>query len=129
MIKNETGRSMVEMLGVLAIIGVLSVAGIAGYTMAMKKYKANEILNAASQTLILAQAKAETNGAPENAYNATSAGYTNVGGIPGANIVVNTSAKTVTINSDLGVQIKQISGCKIGNYNIVAGTECTVSGT
>ena len=28
--KNESGRSMVEMLGVLAIIGVLSVGGIAG---------------------------------------------------------------------------------------------------
>ena len=27
---NESGRSMVEMLGVLAIIGVLSVGGIAG---------------------------------------------------------------------------------------------------
>ena len=34
---NENGRSMVEMLGVLAIIGVLSVAGIGGYSMAMKK--------------------------------------------------------------------------------------------
>ena len=39
---NESGRSMVEMLGVLAIIGVLSVMGIAGYTQAMKKYRANE---------------------------------------------------------------------------------------
>lgn len=29
--KNESGRSMVEMLGVLAIIGVLSVGGIAGH--------------------------------------------------------------------------------------------------
>ena len=29
---NENGRSMVEMLGVLAIIGVLSVGGIAGYS-------------------------------------------------------------------------------------------------
>ncbi len=46
MIKTESGRSMVEMLGVLAIIGVLSVGGIAGYTMAMNKYRANEILNA-----------------------------------------------------------------------------------
>ena len=55
MIKNETGRSMVEMLGVLAIIGVLSVAGIAGYSMAMKKYRANEILNMASQAVIIAQ--------------------------------------------------------------------------
>jgi Tfp pilus assembly protein FimT len=27
---NEAGRSMVEMLGVLAVIGVLSVAGILG---------------------------------------------------------------------------------------------------
>ena len=53
---NENGRSMVEMLGVLAIIGVLSVAGIAGYTMAMRKYKANEIVNVASQVAILARA-------------------------------------------------------------------------
>ena len=30
-LKNESGRSMVEMLGVLAIIGVLSVGGISGY--------------------------------------------------------------------------------------------------
>ena len=30
--KAESGRSMVEMLGTLAIIGVLSVGGIAGYT-------------------------------------------------------------------------------------------------
>ena len=37
---------MVEMLGVLAIIGVLSVAGIKGYTIAMRKYYANEIAQA-----------------------------------------------------------------------------------
>ncbi|MDR1025908.1 MAG: hypothetical protein LBL47_00780 [Lactobacillus sp.] len=36
---EQSGRSMVEMLGVLAIIGVLSVAGIAGYSKAMAKYK------------------------------------------------------------------------------------------
>ena len=46
---NESGRSMVEMLGVLAIIGVLSIGGIAGYTMAMNKYQANEIVNAIVQ--------------------------------------------------------------------------------
>ena len=39
---NESGRSMVEMLGVLAIIGVLSVGGIAGYSKAMNKYKINK---------------------------------------------------------------------------------------
>ncbi|MBQ9235939.1 MAG: hypothetical protein IJ184_05700, partial [Alphaproteobacteria bacterium] len=36
---NQSGRSMVEMLGVLAIIGVLSVGGISGYSKAMAKYK------------------------------------------------------------------------------------------
>ena len=39
---NENGRSMVEMLGVLAIVGVLSVGGIAGYSKAMNKYKINK---------------------------------------------------------------------------------------
>ncbi len=36
---NQSGRSMIEMLGVLAIIGVLSVGGISGYSKAMAKYK------------------------------------------------------------------------------------------
>ena len=40
--KSENGRSMVEMLGVLAIIGVLSVGAIAGYSKAMSKYKLNK---------------------------------------------------------------------------------------
>ena len=40
--KSENGRSMVEMLGVLAIIGVLSVGAIAGYSKAMMKYKLNK---------------------------------------------------------------------------------------
>ncbi len=55
MMKNENGRSMVEMLGVLAIIGVLSIGGIAGYTMAMNKYKANEVIAKVSQCAILAR--------------------------------------------------------------------------
>ena len=44
---KESGRSMVEMLGVLAIIGVLSITGIASFSIAMAKHKANE---AAQQT-------------------------------------------------------------------------------
>lgn len=42
---NESGRSMIEMLGVLAIIGVLSVGGIAGYTKAMNKYRTNKVID------------------------------------------------------------------------------------
>ena len=45
------GRSMVEMLGVLAIIGVLSVGAIAGYSKAMNKYKINKTIETANQLL------------------------------------------------------------------------------
>ena len=42
------------MLGVLAVVGVLSVGGIAGYTYAMSKHHANELLAGASQRVIVA---------------------------------------------------------------------------
>ena len=45
----SAGRSMVEMLGILAIIGVLSVGAIAGYSKAMTKYKLNKAIEAANQ--------------------------------------------------------------------------------
>ena len=41
----QSGRSMVEMLGTLAIIGVLSVGGIVGYSYGMDKYRANQTIN------------------------------------------------------------------------------------
>ena len=40
----ESGRSMTEMLGTLAIIGVLSIGGIAGYSYGMDKYRANQTM-------------------------------------------------------------------------------------
>ncbi len=51
---SEDGRSMVEMLGVLAIIGVLSIGGIAGYSMAMNRYRANEIIDTAAKVSVIA---------------------------------------------------------------------------
>jgi len=42
---EQSGRSMIEMLGVLAIVGVLSVAGIAGYSKAMAKFKTNKLVD------------------------------------------------------------------------------------
>ena len=53
--KNEYGRSMIEMLGVLAIIGVLSIGGLAGYTMAMNRHRANQILDYVSRCAVAAQ--------------------------------------------------------------------------
>ena len=41
----QCGRSMIEMLGVLAIVGVLSVGGIAGYSKAMTKFKINKAID------------------------------------------------------------------------------------
>jgi type II secretory pathway pseudopilin PulG len=45
----QYGRSMIEMLGVLAIIGVLSVGGIAGYSKAMTKFKVNKTVDLVAQ--------------------------------------------------------------------------------
>ena len=49
--ENQIGRSMIEMLGVLAIIGVLSVGGIAGYSKAMMKWQVNQQMEIISQLL------------------------------------------------------------------------------
>ena len=46
---NQSGRSMIEMLGVLAIVGVLSVGGIAGYSKAMEMFKINKTAEQVSQ--------------------------------------------------------------------------------
>jgi len=60
---QESGRSMIEMLGVLAIIGVLSVGGIAGYSMAMSKFKTTKAIDEIQtittnvRTLVSAQRK------------------------------------------------------------------------
>ena len=42
--QTESGRSMVEMLGVLAVIGVLTIGGLAGYNRAINKNIANNIV-------------------------------------------------------------------------------------
>ncbi len=43
--QSQSGRSMVEMLGVLAIIAILSIGGIVGYKLAMNYYQADQIAN------------------------------------------------------------------------------------
>ena len=42
---KENGRSMIEMLGVLAIVAVLSIGGLAGFNNAMKKHKTNKLIS------------------------------------------------------------------------------------
>ena len=45
----QSGRSMVEMLGSMAIVGVLSVGAIGGYSYAMNKHRTNELIYEATK--------------------------------------------------------------------------------
>ena len=45
-LNHETGRTMLEMMAVLAIVGVLSVGAIAGFRQMMMKHKINDIIHA-----------------------------------------------------------------------------------
>ena len=50
--KNESGRSLTEMLGVLAVMGVLTIGAIAGFNYAMNKQRANATVNYVNQLAI-----------------------------------------------------------------------------
>ena len=67
---NQLGRSMIEMLGVLAIIGVLSIASIAGYTKAMEKHNLNKLKDQFS-IIISNIATARANGRNSTQLNST----------------------------------------------------------
>ena len=77
--KLESGRSMIEMLGVLAIIGVLSVGGIAGYSKAMNKFKTNKV----ADNLAMIVTNIRTLYAQQNNYDGlTTATAINMGVVP-----------------------------------------------
>ncbi|MBQ7413565.1 MAG: hypothetical protein IJV07_04775 [Alphaproteobacteria bacterium] len=61
----EIGRSMVEMLGTLAIMGVLTIGGIAGYNYAITKYRANTLFTEAKMNAVQVVGLALTHGLPE----------------------------------------------------------------
>lgn len=83
---EQSGRSMVEMLGVLAIIGVLSVGGIAGYSKAMAKFK----LTKAMDQLTMLLANIRTTYAGMQSYNGlTTANAITYGLAPGEMVVNN----------------------------------------
>ena len=95
---NESGRSMVEMLGVLAIIGVLSVGGIAGYTRAMRNWKANEIIEAANRLAVVA----ETDQTLTSTAGSNTLTYSGIGGdtsrLPGLSEITATKNTNGTIS-------------------------------
>ena len=126
--KNEQGRSMVEMLGVLAVIGVLSIAGIAGYTTAMKRHRANELLNEASKrAVVLAMKIAAGQTLPSTASNNLISEFTDPSDY----------TFEVLANSDTNKFDMQITGvseevCEqmkvmIGNDGMMSISDCTTS--
>lgn len=99
---EQTGRSMVEMLGVLAIIGVLSVGGIAGYSKAMTKFKITKTMDQVSMTV----ANIRTLYSGQRNYNGlATAKALNMGVVPAemegaaANTLVNAFQGAVTIGT------------------------------
>ena len=68
-IGSESGRSMVEMLGVLAIIGVLTVVGITGFRHAITKHRANELLNEANKRATVVAGQLSLMGLPTGSLN------------------------------------------------------------
>lgn len=64
---SESGRSLIEMLGVLAVMGVLTIGGVAGYYFAMTRYRANEIIEGVKQrAVIVSSQEKQAPGTPQN---------------------------------------------------------------
>lgn len=75
----EHGRSMIEMLGVLAIIGVLSVGGLAGYTKMMMQNR----INTTMQQINVISARLSAAGAEMKSYKGlTNAAAVKLGAVP-----------------------------------------------
>jgi len=107
MAKNmQSGRSMIEMLGVLAIIGVLSVGGIAGYSKAMQKYRINKAIE--QITLIAGNIRSffapQRNYVGASCYNcSSSSGCTGTAGNDGCPVIKKAKIlpdEMITLNDD-----------------------------
>ena len=72
---DQKGRSMVEMLGVLAIIGVLSVGGISGYSKAMAKFKLTKAQDQISMLLMNVRTAFATSPSYKGLNNASSVAF------------------------------------------------------
>lgn len=105
-VATQCGRSMVEMLGVLAIIGVLSVGGIAGYSKAMNKYKINKTTDQISMLV----ANIRTSFYSQGGYN----GLDNLQAVK-LGIVPNDMYKTTTCNTS-SCELSNAFGGKVAIY-------------
>lgn len=108
---EQSGRSMVEMLGVLAIIGVLSVGGIAGYSKAMAKYKTTQSLDQIS----MLTANIRTAFASASSYDGLTTAKAISWGLTSTDMVTGESKNELTNPFMGGVEIKAVNINSIAN--------------
>ena len=125
---SQSGRSMVEMLGTLAIIGVLSIGGIAGYSYGMDKYRANQTIQ--DINLRMMDLMTQLNNHPDSYPN-----ISNEWGTKGAFYPMDVAYDYETLEYALEVSDVPKQVCKmvfdglITTYSIEIGTERRVAPT
>jgi len=114
---KQSGRSMVEMLGVLAIVAVLSVGGIAGYSKAMAKYRISRTLDEIQ--MLVTGIRSSFAGAPDYSNVSNSLVY-QAGIIP----------DSIIINKTMGISLKNSFGelIIITSWNAGEGFQITYNG-
>jgi len=126
--KIESGRSMIEMLGVLAIIGVLSIGGLAGYTMAMNRWRANTLTDYVTRCVVVSQTKGvtgiPTTGSCETILSETKPGF--AGAVEISSYNENTDETQVTV-ADISTAVQDVLYEKMGTR--VSGVKFTKPGT
>lgn len=108
---NEQGRSMIEMLGVLAIVGVLSVGGIAGYSKAMNKFKTNKVID---QINMISTNVRTLFSSQRNYHGLTNKIAITTGIVPGEMIADPTGSNS-TITNAFGGQVKIGPSASVGD--------------
>ena len=132
--KSESGRSMVEMLGVLAIIGVLSVGGIAGYSLGMRKHRANQIADTVSKYAVVAYNQCQQkrlNGEPHSIEYISEFKDTGIGQLPAGVKQIMTpdvqfDQNDGTDHVNFSVEFDDDTLCKA--YGSIIGTGCNSTG-
>lgn len=106
--QNDSGRSIVEMLGVLAIMGVITVMGIQGYSQAIGKINRNKVSESVTR---IAQEVRSLYASRDSYKNDSSNDGENIG----------------KILEDMKIDLKSPYGYKIGVYNAGDGRGFSIS--
>jgi len=102
--QTEAGRSMTEMLGVLAIIGVLSIGGIAGYNVAIDNYNVNEIVGGVIERSIeLSRQKIAGITITKKSLDITYGANNKINGMYGVEVIPDTGVK-----GEFGLKVSEI---------------------